>query len=327
MSAKKLGLALVALCFFTTTSIISFGPSANLTSVGLQKAWAAKGKAKGHSKKRKGRKGPFVTVKGQVINSLTSGPVAGVSVSFDLDGLQYSTITDGNGMYAERLPVDPNSPGSTTYAATFKATDYNTYSRDVSVSKGGSKTEYVNVSLDPVAPVIVKASISNNAVPGSVLSAMGSWKIMDGSSLVGVEWTQGEGAAATIGSPNQGNTAVTLPNADAFKEELILLLKEPPISEEQLPPNVEPPEGEFVGGLQDRFQVVGINHFALERAGHIPLKFSVTTSSGIYSATVDVHAALGWRVNPGLRNQPINIPVLLHGKDQASYNWTVLGVN
>jgi len=247
-------------------------------------------------------------------------------VSLDLDGLQYSKITDGNGKYAERLPVDPNSPGSTTYAATFKATDYNTYTRDVSVSKGGSKTEYVNVALDPVAPVIVKASISNDAVPGSVLSATGSWKIMDGSSLVGVEWTQEEGAAATIGSPNQGNTAVTLPNADAFKEELILLLKEPPISEEQLPPNVEPPEGEFVGGLQDRFQVVGINHFALERAGHIPLKFSVTTSSGIYSAMVDVHAALGWRVNPGLRNQPINIPVLLHGKDQASYNWTVESV-
>jgi hypothetical protein len=324
MIAKNLGLAFVPLCFFLATSIISFGPSPNVTDIGMQKTWAAKRAKKGPVQQPKKRKGPFVIVSGEVTNSLSGDPVAGAKVTFALVGAKYSTVTDADGMYSERLRVDPNSPGAQQYTATYEAGDYKTYSQDVIVSKGGPKTVIVNVALQPVAPVIVKASISNNAAPGSVLGAMGSWKIMDGSSLVGVEWTQDEGVAAAISSPMQANTNVTLPGSGAFKAELILLLKEPPITVDQLPPNVEPPEGEFVGGLQDRYQVVGINHFALERAGHIPLMFSVTTTSGIYSAMVDVHAALEWRVNPGLRTVPINIPVLLHGKDQASYDWTVM---
>ncbi len=108
------------------------------------------------------------------------------------------------------------------------------------------------------------------------------------------------------------------------KEELIRLLKEPPITEDELPPNVPPPPSEFVGGLQDRYQVVGINPYALERAGHAALAFTVVTTSGEYPDEADIHVALDWRVNPGLRNVPINVPVLLSGKDDTSYNWSFM---
>ncbi|MHC4917260.1 MAG: hypothetical protein ACYTGB_17420, partial [Planctomycetota bacterium] len=123
----------------------------------------------------------------------------------------------------------------------------------------------------------------------------------------------------------EANAVVTLPGVGAFKGELIHLLQEPPVGADELPPNVEVPPGEFVGGLQDRFQVVAINHFALERAGHVALQFVVETSSGTYFANADVHVPLAWKVNPGIRNVPIDAPVLMYGKTQAMWAWALTG--
>ncbi|MBZ0251894.1 MAG: cytochrome c family protein, partial [Candidatus Methylomirabilis sp.] len=48
---------------------------------------------------------------------------------------------------------------------------------------------------------------------------------------------------------------------------------------------------------------------------------AVTTTSGVYKDTVAVHPDLPFTINPGLRTVPIDAPVLLHGKEQADYDW------
>ncbi len=273
---------------------------------------AAASKAQGPKDKGPKKQGPFARLSGSVTNSLTGEGIAGATVTFAATAVTYSTVTDAGGAYFEKLPI-------ATYDVTFAAPDYQSQTSPVSLVKGAPTT--LDAALVPDAPVIVNASIAGDASPDAMLSASGSWKIMDGSTFLGVAWTQSEGAAATIDQPATASTDVTLPPVGDFKAELFHLLKEPPVGADELPPNVEVPPGEFVGGLQDRFQVVGINHFALERAGHVALHFAVTTTSGTYGVDVDVHTALDWRVNPGLRNVPVDIPVLLYGKDQANWLW------
>jgi hypothetical protein len=102
-----------------------------------------------------------------------------------------------------------------------------------------------------------------------------------------------------------------------------MVLAEPPITEEQLPPNVPLPEGEFPGGLQDRFYVVGLSPFALEEAALVHVNLTVTTTSGTYNADVEIHAELPWKPALGIRNVPIGNSVLIHGKTQDSYNWSL----
>jgi len=314
---RLLVLIVGALGLFSSSALAATGVDAE-TSAAAVAASPAGGKAQGPKEKGPKKQGPFVRVSGVVTNSLTVDGIAGAQVSFTAGETTFSAVTDAEGTYSEKLPVSVSGP----YTISFEAQDYNSQSTDVVLVKGNPVT--LNVELEPIAPVIVAATISGDSAPGATLTAMGTYKIMDGSTFVSSGWTQTESVEVVIVDPGADTTDVTLPGAGAFKAELIHLLTEPPITEDELPPNVEPPSGEFVGGLQDRFQVVGINHFALERAGHVALLFSVQTTSGLWTAEVDIHAALDWRVNPGLRNVPINLPVLLHGKEQSSYNWTLM---
>ncbi len=136
------------------------------------------------------------------------------------------------------------------------------------------------------------------------------------------------GVGANLAGADTEIATVTLASRHAYKDGLIETLKEPPIGEEDLPDNVPLPEDEFPGGLQDRFQVVGVNPFALEEAGLVTLKVSVTTTSGTYSDEVDVHTELPWKVATGIRNLPIGNPVLLRGaaplEENGAFNWTLL---
>ena len=93
---------------------------------------------------------------------------------------------------------------------------------------------------------------------------------------------------------------------------------EPPITEDQLPPNVPLPEGEFPGGLQDRFHVVGLNPFVLEETGAIALQLQVSTTSGNYYAHVDLHTGLPWKPTASIRSVPIGVPVLLHARPRPA---------
>ena len=178
------------------------------------------------------------------------------------------------------------------------------------------------VPVGQAQAVNVTVTVTGDAEPGGTLTATASVDM--GATIQSIAWTQTGGAAASI-NPADGNptTMVTLGDESAYKDELFLVLSEPPIGEDQLPPNVPLPEGEFPAGLQDRFQVVGLNPFALEEAGLVTLKVEVTTTAGDAEAEVEIHTALRWKPKADIRNVTLGIPVLLHGKDQALYNWTL----
>jgi hypothetical protein len=171
--------------------------------------------------------------------------------------------------------------------------------------------------------VSVSVDITGNEVPDGALTATATVTITDGSTLQSIFWTQTGGAAASISSPNMNPTDVTLGAESLYKEVLFHVLSEPPIGEDQLPPNVPLPPEPFPGGLQNRFQVVGLNPFALEEAGKVILKAEVTTTSGIYEGVGEVHTALPWKPKSDIRNVATGIPVLLHGKEQGSYDWSL----
>ena len=113
---------------------------------------------------------------------------------------------------------------------------------------------------------------------------------------------------------------MTLGSASDYAAHLVQLLKEPPITAADLPPDLNlQPINEIEKGLQNRNQVVGIDPMALERAEEVPLTLSVTTSSGTYSGSANVVTQLPWVVNTGLPTVPVNVPVLLYAKEGASY--------
>jgi hypothetical protein len=172
-------------------------------------------------------------------------------------------------------------------------------------------------------PVEVSVDVSGIAEPGGSVQATANVTINDGSTVQSTSWMQVGGAEVTLSGTSGQTITVTFPSEQAYKDYLIHVLMEPPITEEQLPPNVPLPEGEFPAGLQNRFQVVGVNPFALEHTAATVLEVTVTTSSGTYHGEGDIVAAVPWKVSTGLLNVPVGVPVLLHGKDQDTYDWTL----
>ena len=258
--------------------------------------------------------GPTATVSGTVSNSYTGFGIAGAEITFATLTASFTATTDGSGVYTIKVPANAY------YDVSFSATNYDSQTVAGSLIKGKNNT--LDATLMPVARVIVTASVSGTSAPGATLTATGSYLIMDGSTLESAEWVQSEGTPAAISDPTALVTDVQVAGLAAYKAELLERLENPPITEDQLPPNV-PPTGEYFGGLQDRDQVVGINHLALERAEELPLAFEVTTSSGTYSAAADLTVALPWHVNPGLKTVPINSAALLLGKEDAAYAWVI----
>jgi hypothetical protein len=181
----------------------------------------------------------------------------------------------------------------------------------------------IAASVQAQDPVEVSVEVTGTAVPGATVQATANVTVNDGSTIQSYSWTQVGGADVGLSGTSSQTVTVTLPGQGAYKDYLIHVLMEPPITEEQLPPNVPVPEGEFPGGLQDRFQVVGVNPFTLEHTAATVLEVEVTTSSGTYHGEGHINTAVPWKVATGLLNVPIGAPVLLHGKDQDSYDWTL----
>jgi hypothetical protein len=162
---------------------------------------------------------------------------------------------------------------------------------------------------------------TGDAMPGA--SVMVTVATTDGSSIQSVTWTQVEGVEAMLSGADTATVTAMLGDTSAYKTELFHVLEEPPIGPDQLPPNLPPPGEEFYGGQQNRWEVVGIYPFALEVAGEVELHVSVTTDSGSYETEYAVHTAMPWKVTTGVSNVPTNVPVLLHGKEQGSYDWAL----
>ncbi len=265
----------------------------------------------------KGSPGPSATVTGHVMNNYSQS-LAGASVTFKALTTSYSTVTDGSGNYTIKVPANAS------YDVSVSAANHATYMVTGSAIKGKNNPP-LNVTLQAVARVVVSASVSNGAGPGDTVTATGSYTILDGSSFSGTDWSYvGDGVVPVISSPNSGTTQVTFGAEGAYKDHLIQVLKDPPITAADLPPNLNlQPINSIQKGLQNRYQVVGIDPKANEEAEIVPLKFSVTTGSGTYSASVNAVTHLPWVVNPGVKTVPTNVPVLLYGKDAASYSWSI----
>jgi len=175
-------------------------------------------------------------------------------------------------------------------------------------------------------PVVVSVEVSGNAVLGGTVTAMATVQIEDGSTLQSFAWKQIEGIPTQLTGTGNATVTAHLRQRPGYRAHLVELLQEPPVTAAQLPPNVQVPPGEFVAGLQDRFEPVGLVPFTLEEAGLIVLEVEVTTTSGKYHAEAEIHTALPWKPIPGLRNVPIGVPVLLNGKIQDAYDWVLTEV-
>jgi hypothetical protein len=173
------------------------------------------------------------------------------------------------------------------------------------------------------SPVTVAVAVTGTPTPGATVTAKATVTITNGSTLQSITWTQTGGVAATLSNTSTDTVTVVLPNRHAYKEELIHVLEEPPVTPEALPPYIPPPAAEFLGGLQNRFVVAGISPRALEEAGAVVLDIAVVTSSGTYHTAYPLASVLPWATATGNRNIPVLIPVVLHGKTQATYDWAM----
>lgn len=173
------------------------------------------------------------------------------------------------------------------------------------------------------AGVTVNATIAGAVAANRTVTGNVTIDITDGSTLRSVTWRQISGAPATLTPQANHSVKIKLAPSWLYRGELIRILHEPPISADQLPPNVPVPPEPFPAGLQDRFQVVGLNPFALEEGGLVKVEVTAVTTSGTYTDEVDIQVALPFPVATGLNNVAVKQPVLLHGKLQDSYAWTL----
>ncbi len=180
------------------------------------------------------------------------------------------------------------------------------------------------LAQDPPPPVEVDVGISGTTAPSRTVTATAMVTVNDGSTIMSYAWMQTYGVPVTVLSGADTDTfTFRLGTGWDYRADLIHKLSEPAVGAGELPPNVPFPEGEFPGGLQDRYQVVGINPFAIEEAALVIVEVWVTTTSGVHHGEGEIHTALPFKPSSGLRNVPIGVPVLLKGKAQNGYDWTL----
>lgn len=177
------------------------------------------------------------------------------------------------------------------------------------------------IAMAPAAQAQVDVTIGGDAVPGGTATATVS--TTDGSTISSVTWTQVKGATAALSGADTATVSAALADLATYKAHMFDVLAEPPISAADLPSNVPVPAGEFAGGLQNRFYVVGLNPFNLEHTAAVVLEAEVVTSSGTYTVEADIVTAIPWKVTTGVMNVPTGIPVVFHGKTQAAYDWAM----
>jgi len=171
-------------------------------------------------------------------------------------------------------------------------------------------------------PVTVAVAVTGTPSPGATVTAKATVTINNGSVLQGIQWEQVGGLPATLSGASTANLTIGMPSRATFRNKLIEVLEEPPVEVGGLPENVPAPDP-YWGGLQNRFQVVGPQPLALEHAGALEFEITVVTSSGTYHFDEEIAATLPWPHATGIRNVPIGVPVILHGKEQATYDWSM----
>ncbi|MDD4859624.1 MAG: hypothetical protein PHR56_05400 [Dehalococcoidales bacterium] len=231
------------------------------------------------------------TVSGTVTNVLTGKPVSGVQVVTDPAISGVTITTNAAGSYSATLPIG-------IYTLKYQKANFNALSQTVSLVAGQTFTK--NAILQPVSRVVTAAGNDQASSPGASVTLEASADTLDGSTVTSYQWTQVSGVTASIESPRERSTKVTLSQLPAYKEKFMTLLEK-----------------------LERVDVQAVNPHELEAAETCVFRVTVNTSSGSYTDMVNITVPLPYAVAPGLRNVPAGIPVLLHGKTQNSYNWTL----
>jgi len=239
-------------------------------------------------------------------------------------------VTDavtGRGIHQATLQIDPPIPGGElktnregfyyaeipagSYRIAFVKEGYRDFAHSVQLENG--ETAGRDVPLDPVAPVIVDAGKGvNGAAPGSTVAIQAKVTAINGPPPDKLRWhwrqEQGQGGV-TARLEQDGGPAVRvmLPGIEEYKRALFYRLGKQ-------------------GRLHDRWMVLPVTPSDLREAGRLTLSVAAATATKSYTDSVDVIADLGSfaAVNPGLQTLPTGRPVLLQGKRQASYAWSLL---
>ncbi len=242
-------------------------------------------------------------VSGKVTDAVTGRGVHGVKLLVvpPIAGPEIKTNRDGF-FYAE-------FPGG-SYRLSFVKGGYRDAEQTVLLKPG--ETAGRDVSLDPVAPVIVDAGKTvTGAAPGSTVTVKAKVTVRDGSPPEEIRWQwkadqEEGGVTANVAKDDGPAVRVRLPGIEEYKRALFYRLGKD-------------------GRLHDRWMVVGITPSDLMEAGRVTLKVAATTASKTYTDSVDIIADLSSiaAVNPGLQNVATGKPVLLHGNNQPSHAWSL----
>ena len=168
------------------------------------------------------------------------------------------------------------------------------------------------------APTVTVA-VSGDPAPGATVTAKATITITDGSTLQSVLWKQTAGVPVNLAYANTDNVSIQLPDRKTFKSALIEVLEESPLAADKFPSYVPKPAN--YEGLQNRFAITGISAHAANDTAAIVFDLTIVTTSGTYHSSQTVNASIPWQTATSLRNVPLNIPVLMHGKTQATYDW------
>jgi len=247
------------------------------------------------------------TVTGTVTNSYAGSGIADLTIATEPAVPGKTIVTDADGVYTVDLPIG-------IYTLTFAATHFTAQTSSVNLVAG--ETVAVDIALVPVSGVIISINDSavteTTAVPGGSFQLSSEVTVMDGSAVTGYAWTQAASVPAVISDADTATPTITLGNGAAYRAELIAHLASD--------------FGSDPTAILDRFMVQPVNPFALEEAGLVSFHVQVTTDSGTYTESVDVHTKLPFAVaSTGVRTVPLGLPVLLNGEDQDAYAWTLEG--
>lgn len=259
------------------------------------------------------------TVSGTVTNaSNASAAVSGVTVTTN-PSTTTTITTDSSGNYTVSLPVG-------SYTFTYTKTFYTTGTQTVSVTAGQTTT--ANVSLTPTASIGVSAGSDQTAAAGASVSLTGTVTSLDGTSTSGMtyKWVQ------TAGTPvvDASNAAIAL--GTTLGTSLTQAIKLAPLATYK--------SNFFTGALfnptttwassgaaPDRLHVQAIFPTAVSDVAMATFKLTATSTTGTaYTSTVNVDASdsFPYQASTGLQNQPLNQPVVIHSKTNASgYNWSL----
>ncbi len=210
---------------------------------------------------------------GTVTNSVTKQGVAGASVELKSSSTTETLTTDAQGKYSSNDAL----PGA--YTLTVSADNYTTSTpQQINLVEGSPAV--VDVALEPTAKVTVSIEYSGPVEPGAALTATGTYAILDGSEFVSAKWepitdSEGipEGLEPAVSDPNSTTPTITMDSASDYAAYLVQVLKNPPITKADLPPDLNlQPINEIQKGMQNRNQAVAIDPMAMEKADGGPVE-------------------------------------------------------